>query len=106
MKAKDRRDQVKQWRAITELQLLEVTAPREVAAARFKEMLTQTGSNLAASMLRDVEAGRATEAAHIVGDMLHRCTTAGMEPVTLLAAWCHLQVYERQRAATHATANP
>jgi len=80
-------------------------APREAAASRFKDMLTQAGSNLAASMLRDLEADRPTEAEHIVGDMLHRCTAAGIEPVALRAAWCHLQVYERQRVAAHAPAN-
>src|SRR5689334_11550252 len=77
-------------------------APREIAASRFKDMLLQSGSTLAASMLRDLEAGRPTEAEHIVGDMLHRCTAAGIEAPTLRDAWCHLQVYERQRLAKNA----
>ncbi|HUP09787.1 MAG TPA: 2-dehydropantoate 2-reductase [Caldimonas sp.] len=79
-------------------------APRTAAAARFKEMLTQAGSSLAASMLRDLAAGRPTEAEHIVGDMLHRCVAAGADPVALRAAWCHLQVYERQRVGAQASA--
>jgi len=78
-------------------------APREKAMAGFKGMLLQAGSSLAASMLRDLESGRPTEAEHIVGDMLHRCVAAGADPGALRAAWCHLQVYEGQRAAAAAS---
>ncbi len=48
-------------------------------------------------MLRDLDAGHAAEAAHIVGDMFHRAHAAGIEAEALRAAWCHLQVYEQQR---------
>lgn len=61
--------------------------------------LTQADSSLKASMLRDLEAGRAVEAAHIVGDMLHRALAAGLHAPLLGTAWCHLQAYERQRAS-------
>ena len=47
-----------------------------------------------ASMLRDLEAGQRVEAAHIVGDMLHRAQAAGLATPLLAAAWCHLQAYE------------
>jgi len=72
-------------------------APREAARTAFKGMLLQRGSSLAASMLRDLEAGRPTEGEHIVGDMLRRCVMAGVDPAALRAAACHLQVYEQQR---------
>ncbi|RYZ71589.1 MAG: 2-dehydropantoate 2-reductase, partial [Lysobacteraceae bacterium] len=56
--------------------------------------LTQAGSPVKASMLRDLEAGQRVEAAHIVGDMLHRAQAAGLATPLLAAAWCHLQAYE------------
>jgi 2-dehydropantoate 2-reductase len=56
--------------------------------------LTQPASPVKASMLRDLEAGQRVEAAHIVGDMLHRAQRAGIAAPLLGAAWCHLQAYE------------
>ena len=56
--------------------------------------LTLAGSEVKASMLRDLEAGQKVEAAHIVGDMLHRAQRAGLESPLLATAWCHLQAYE------------
>ncbi len=61
------------------------------------ETLTQPGSPVKASMLRDLEAGQPVEAAHIVGDMLHRAQQAAIAAPLLGAAWCHLQAYEAQR---------
>lgn len=59
--------------------------------------LTQAGSDVKASMLRDLEAGQRVEAAHIVGDMLRRAHDAGIAAPLLGVAWCHLQAYEAQR---------
>lgn len=56
--------------------------------------LTQQASPVKASMLRDLEAGQRVEAAHIVGDMLHRAQCAAIAAPLLGAAWCHLQAYE------------
>lgn len=56
--------------------------------------LTQADSPVKASMLRDLEAGQRVEAAHIVGDMLHRARASGIETPLLNAAWCNLQAYE------------
>ena len=56
--------------------------------------LTPHASSVKASMLRDLEAGQRVEAAHIVGDMLHRAQAAGITAPLLGAAWCHLQAYE------------
>jgi 2-dehydropantoate 2-reductase len=60
--------------------------------------LTQSGSPLKASMLRDLEAGQQVEAMQIVGDMLHRAQAADQSAPLLAAAWCHLQAYELARA--------
>ncbi len=56
--------------------------------------LTQADSPVKASMLRDLEAGQRVEAAHIVGDMLHRAQAADVPAPLLGAAWTHLQAYE------------
>lgn len=73
--------------------------PREAALAPFRAMMTDRESQLTASMARDLDAGGATEGAHVVGDMLRRVQAAGIEPGALRAAWCHLQVAERRRTA-------
>lgn len=60
--------------------------------------LTQAGSALKASMLRDLEAGQQVEAAHIVGDMLARARSGGQHAPLLQVAYSHLQAYQAQRA--------
>lgn len=72
-----------------------VTIPETVQVGML-EQLTRTGSDLTASMLRDLRAGRRVEAAHIVGDMVHRAAHAGLRAPRLETAWIHLQVYEAQ----------
>ncbi len=67
------------------------------AQAKALETLTQPGLEVKASMLRDLEAGGRIEAAHIVGDMLHRARAAGIAAPLLQAAWVHLQAYVAQR---------
>jgi 2-dehydropantoate 2-reductase len=57
--------------------------------------LTQAGSDVKASMLRDLESGGRVEAAHIVGDMLHRAQAAAIAAPRLQAAWAHLQCHGR-----------
>lgn len=73
--------------------------PREAPMAVFRTMMADRQSPMKASMARDLESGGATEGAHVVGDMLRRVVAAGIEPGALRAAWCHLQVAERQRLA-------
>ena len=60
--------------------------------------LTLPGSDVKASMLRDLEGGHRVEAAHIVGDMSHRAERHGIAAPQLHAAWVHLQAYEALRA--------
>jgi 2-dehydropantoate 2-reductase len=56
--------------------------------------LTQEGSPLTASMLRDLESGQRIEADHIVGDMLRRARDAGVKAPMLEVAFAHLQAFE------------
>jgi len=64
------------------------------ARATARAGLTLAGSDVKASMLRDLESGGRVEAAHIVGDMWHRARAAGIDAPRLQAAWAHLQCYE------------
>lgn len=75
--------------------------PAAQEAAR--TMLTQEGSTVTASMLRDLEAGHRVEGEHVVGDLLRRARAAGQEAPMLAVAWCHLQAYQarRERSAGH-----
>ena len=75
---------------------------RDGALAAFRAMWSDPASTTTASMLRDLKAGGRTEAAHIVGDMLRRVRAAGLDSGVLAAAWCHLQVAERQRLSAPA----
>jgi len=77
-------------------------AARPAFLERARGLLTERGSAFAASMLRDVERGGPTEAAHIVGDMLARARAGGIGAPMLRAAWCHLQAYEAHRQAVRA----
>ncbi|MFT3755535.1 MAG: 2-dehydropantoate 2-reductase [Pseudoxanthomonas sp.] len=62
-----------------------------------RDSFADAASPVKASMLRDLEAGQRVEAAHIVGDMVHRAATAGLPAPLLGAAWVHLQVYQARR---------
>ena len=72
-------------------------APNKNTILEYIELLTEAESVYTSSMLRDIKSGIATEANHILGEMLKR----GIEknsPTTLLGyAYSHLQVYESQR---------
>lgn len=61
--------------------------------------LTQAGSVLKASMLRDLEAGQQVEAGHIVGDMLARARGFGQAAPLLQVAYSHLQAYQAMRTS-------
>jgi 2-dehydropantoate 2-reductase len=66
---------------------------------RALSMLTQAGSTVTASMLRDLESGQRIEGEHIVGDMLQRAHGFGQRAPLLAIAWCHLQAYQLRREA-------
>jgi 2-dehydropantoate 2-reductase len=75
-------------------------APRANYMAPIKALLTQKNSLLEASMRRDMEQGHATEADHVVGDMLRRARAAGVDSDLLKSAYCSLQAYEHVRKAS------
>jgi 2-dehydropantoate 2-reductase len=70
----------------------------DAAAEKARATLTQAGSPLTASMLRDLQAGQAIEGEHIVGDMVRRARAAGLDVPLLATAWVHLQAYGSRRA--------
>lgn len=71
----------------------------EAARAQALARLTEPGSPLTASMLRDLQAGQPVEADQIVGDMLARVRASGAAAPLLAAAYCHLQAYLLGREA-------
>ncbi len=73
--------------------------PRPEARDLALGFLTQKGSAMTASMMRDLEAGGPTEGEHIVGDMLRRARAAGVAAPMLRTALAHLQAYEIRRKA-------
>jgi 2-dehydropantoate 2-reductase len=73
-------------------------APRDTAMQRARTMLTEAGSTLSASMLRDLEQGSAVEADHVIGDLLARGELAGLTLPMLRLAYTHLKAYEARRA--------
>ena len=64
---------------------------------RVKGMLTAEGSQLTASMFRDVKAGAKVEADHIIGDLIARADAAKVPAPKLKIAYTHLKTYENQR---------
>jgi 2-dehydropantoate 2-reductase len=64
----------------------------------YRTLLTTDGSPLTSSMLRDIRAGRRTEGAHILGDMLARARHHGIVTPILEMASAHVEAYERQLA--------
>lgn len=72
--------------------------PRKQTMARIRGVLTEPGSSFAASMLRDIEAGRRIEADHIIGDLIARAAALGVSTPRLATTYCHLKAYENRRA--------
>ncbi|NNE85333.1 MAG: 2-dehydropantoate 2-reductase [Alphaproteobacteria bacterium] len=63
----------------------------------YNGMFTKRGSAFAASMLRDVEAGRPTEGEHVIGDMVRRAAAQGIETPMLHCALAAIETYEAKR---------
>lgn len=73
---------------------------REPFRQRLLKMLTEPGSKMMASMLRDVERGAPTEAEHVLGDLLTRRDSQGVasgELSVLEFAYTHFKAYEARR---------
>ena len=73
-------------------------APRPAAVESAAAMLTQEGSPLTASMLRDIERGASAEGEHVLGDMAERAERTGVPTPILRLARCHVAAYEARRA--------
>ena len=63
------------------------------AVAIARSSLTQEGSPMKASMLRDLEAGKPIEADHLIGDLVRRAASLAIPTPQLDAVWAALQTY-------------
>lgn len=73
--------------------------PDEVFRANYRQLFSDPGSAYTTSMLRDIEAGKRTEADHIIGFLLDQAGALGLPAPLLEACYAHLQAYENRRAA-------
>ncbi len=75
--------------------------PRSYAARavpeRTRGMLTAEGSQMTASMFRDIKVGAPVEADHVIGDLIARGDAAKVPVPKLRTAYIHLKAYEKQR---------
>ena len=72
-------------------------APRAAFLERTRGMLTAEGSQMTASMFRDIKAGAPVEADHVIGDLVARADAAKVPVPKLRTAYTHLQAYEKAR---------
>lgn len=81
----------------SEVAAAEGHAPSGPFFQRTKGLLTTEGSQMTASMFRDIKAGAAVEADHVIGDLLARGDAAKVPVPRLRIAYTHLKAYEKQR---------
>lgn len=72
-------------------------SPAPDGIERARQSLTEPGSSLTASMLRDIQRGGAIEADHVVGDMIERAGRQRASIPLLHIAYAHLKAYEASR---------
>ncbi len=72
-------------------------APSGPFFQRTKGLLTTEGSQMTASMFRDIKAGAPVEADHVIGDLIARGDAAKVPVPRLRIAYTHLKAYEKQR---------
>jgi 2-dehydropantoate 2-reductase len=72
-------------------------APSGPFFERTRGMLTAEGSQMTASMFRDIKAGAPVEADHVIGDLVARGDAAKVPVPRLRTAYTHLKAYEKQR---------
>jgi 2-dehydropantoate 2-reductase len=73
-------------------------APRAPFLERSRGMLLAEGSQLTASMYRDIKSGAPVEADHVIGDLMRRGDASKVPVPKLRIAYTHLKAYENQRA--------
>lgn len=71
--------------------------PAELDLVNYRAALSEHGSPITASMLRDIERGGPTEAEHVLGDLVSRADRHQLAAPMLRVAHAHLQSYERRR---------
>jgi 2-dehydropantoate 2-reductase len=64
--------------------------------ASTRATLAEPGSTASSSLLRDLEAGRQTEAEQITGALLRETRAAGLDDTLFSAAYTHLKAAERR----------
>jgi 2-dehydropantoate 2-reductase len=72
-------------------------APNAPFLERSRGILTAEGSQLTASMFRDIKSGARVEADHVIGDLIARGEAAKVPVPKLRIAYTHLKAYENQR---------
>ncbi|WP_291870017.1 2-dehydropantoate 2-reductase [Bradyrhizobium sp.] len=72
-------------------------APSGPFFQRTRGLLTSDGSQMTASMFRDIKAGAPVEADHVIGDLIARGDAAKVPVPKLRIAYTHLKAYEKQR---------
>ncbi|MDP1869874.1 2-dehydropantoate 2-reductase [Bradyrhizobium sp.] len=72
-------------------------APSGPFFQRTRGLLTAEGSQMTASMFRDIKAGAPVEADHVIGDLIARGDAAKVPVPKLRIAYTHLKAYEKQR---------
>lgn len=72
-------------------------APRAPFLERITGMLTAEGSQMTASMFRDIKVNAPVEADHVIGDLIARGDAAKVPLPKLRIAYTHLKAYEKQR---------
>ena len=72
-------------------------APSGPFFQRTRGLLTSEGSQMTASMFRDIKAGAPVEADHVIGDLIARGDAAKVPVPRLRIAYTHLKAYEKQR---------
>jgi 2-dehydropantoate 2-reductase len=72
-------------------------APRAPFLERTRGTLTAEGSQMTASMFRDIKAGAPVEADHVIGDLIARGDAAKVPVPRLRTAYTHLKAYEKAR---------
>ena len=73
--------------------------PSEAFMETYRTLFADQPSGYTTSMLRDAEAGKRTEAQHIVGHMVREARRSGMDSSLFEVALANLEVYEQRRLA-------
>lgn len=68
--------------------------PRKQVLDDIRSFIDKPSGAFTASMLRDMNKGHRTEVDHILGDLIARADTKGVETPLLRIAYCHMKIHE------------